>query len=218
MPTPLELLARPAVLDAAGSAPASIRPTACRSSPSTDWLADRSTRAWRSCSCLPPADDRRREAATSPLRAPSLPGRHGHGADPVALLQRLYPADHPVLGAELATPRSARCATPQTLARGTAPAARPGSRGSTWPAPSAWPGSSHRLRQPDGCPWDREQDHLHAAALPARGDLRGLRRAGGRFDARAGRGAGRPVAADRAARAVRGRGRRLRPVRRAARP
>src|SRR6478752_7187969 len=30
------------------------------------------------------------------LAAPVLPGRHGHGNDPVAVLRRLYPADHPV--------------------------------------------------------------------------------------------------------------------------
>ena len=38
--------------------------------------------------------------ATQPdasTQAAALPGRHGHGADPVALLQRLYPADHPIL-------------------------------------------------------------------------------------------------------------------------
>ena len=73
-----------------------------------------------------------------------------------------------------------------------------------------------RLRQPDGCPWDREQTTL-AAAAPARGGLRGLRRARARRDAGAGRGAGRPVAPDRAPRAARGRGGRLRPGGRPAR-
>src|SRR4051794_22689461 len=28
---------------------------------------------------------------------PVLPGRHGHGTEPVTLLRRLYPADHPVM-------------------------------------------------------------------------------------------------------------------------
>src|ERR1044072_3235210 len=43
---------------------------------------------------LPSADGPGRGAADGPL-----PGRHAHGADAVALLRRLYPSDHPVLGA-----------------------------------------------------------------------------------------------------------------------
>ena len=39
------------------------------------------------------------------------------------------------------------------------------------------PWISDRLRAPDGCPWDREQTHRVAAQPPARGGVRGLRRA-----------------------------------------
>ncbi len=85
-----------------------------------------------------------------------LPGRHGHGADPLALLRRLYPTAHPVWG-ELddstvgAIDAAALAAAPHLLPP-LDPAANPaGAFGLAWLV--------HRLRQPDGCPWDREQDH-----------------------------------------------------------
>lgn len=87
----------------------------------------------------------------------ALPGRHGHGADPVALLRRLYPADHPVLDPagshdqpvsefRLGALESARflpAVEPQLSLAG----------------PYGLPWLAARLRAPDGCPWDREQDH-----------------------------------------------------------
>src|SRR6188474_2906342 len=36
------------------------------------------------------------ESAAAEDRFAVLPGRHGHGPDPVDLLRRLYPLDHPV--------------------------------------------------------------------------------------------------------------------------
>ncbi|MEX1335981.1 MAG: nucleoside triphosphate pyrophosphohydrolase [Candidatus Limnocylindrales bacterium] len=86
----------------------------------------------------------------------TLPGRHGHGADPVSLLHRLYPAAHPVLGPAGAS--TVGEVTADQLARGPhlLPALEPGSN----PASAfGLPWLVHRLRQPDGCPWDREQDH-----------------------------------------------------------
>ena len=87
-----------------------------------------------------------------------LPGRAGpSGRDPVTLLQRLYPADHPVgrFGqADAATVTSlddAALATPFYVAPIAAELALAG--------PWAMPWISARLRQPDGCPWDREQTH-----------------------------------------------------------
>ena len=90
-----------------------------------------------------------------------LPGRAGRDEpaahDPLALLRRLYPADHPV----------GRCgasdgATVGSLARGAladpiylAPLAPELAVAGPW----AMPWISDRLRQPDGCPWDREQTH-----------------------------------------------------------
>jgi len=98
--------------------------------------------------------------------APSpLPGRHGpRGGDALALLERLYPA--------------------QALVARLGPAGGPGGGGGTTTVedlrtadlagplylppiapeaavagPWAMPFISNRLRQPDGCPWDREQTH-----------------------------------------------------------
>jgi tetrapyrrole methylase family protein/MazG family protein len=88
----------------------------------------------------------------------ALPGRHGPaGRDPLTLLARLYPADHGVgrfgahegatiadLGAaDLEAPLYVPPLAPELATRG----------------PWAMPWISARLRQPDGCPWDREQTH-----------------------------------------------------------
>jgi tetrapyrrole methylase family protein/MazG family protein len=86
-----------------------------------------------------------------------LPGRHGHGADPVALLQRFYPSDHPILSQANDTTVGQADAVALAAAVHLLPplgaAANPaGAFGLPWLV--------HRLRQPDGCPWDREQDHL----------------------------------------------------------
>jgi tetrapyrrole methylase family protein/MazG family protein len=96
-------------------------------------------------------------AATGPELRP-LPGRNGpFGGDPIGVLRRLYPADHPVgrfgntapttvgelVADDLAAPLYL-CAIAATAAFGGA-----------W----AMPAISARLREPDGCPWDREQTH-----------------------------------------------------------
>ena len=90
--------------------------------------------------------------------AEPLPGRHGpQGRDPLAVLGRLYPDDHPVgrfgvpdettigeLSSEsLAAPLYVRPVTPELALAG----------------PWSMPWISERLRRPDGCPWDREQTH-----------------------------------------------------------
>ncbi len=88
---------------------------------------------------------------------PPVPGRHGHpGEGPIALLARLYPADHPVgrFGGEMTTIGAltdADLGVPLYLAP-VAPEAAPAS-------PWSLPWISSRLRAPDGCPWDREQSH-----------------------------------------------------------
>ena len=93
----------------------------------------------------------------APEMAPILPGRHGHGADPIALIQRLYPADHPVgrfgatEGLTVGELTSDALGAPLYLG----PVAREVAVASPW----AMPWISHRLRLPDGCPWDREQTH-----------------------------------------------------------
>ena len=88
----------------------------------------------------------------------ALPGRHGpRGQDPLAVLGRLYPADHPV----------GRFGAPEPLtigALGSADLAAPlyfGPVSAELAQASPWalPWLSARLRAPDGCPWDREQTH-----------------------------------------------------------
>ncbi len=88
----------------------------------------------------------------------ALPGRHGpRGRDPLAVLARAYPADHPVgrFGAEdvtrVGTLTEADLARPLYLAPIAPEAAVAG--------PWSMPAISARLRAPDGCPWDREQTH-----------------------------------------------------------
>jgi len=87
-----------------------------------------------------------------------LPGRAGPGMrDPVALLQRLYPADHPVGrfgaadGMTVGELGAAALERPLYLA----PIAPELAVAGPW----AMPWISARLRLPDGCPWDREQTH-----------------------------------------------------------
>ena len=107
----------------------------------------------RAASGPPGTTEPTREAAPEPL-----PGRAGPGgADPLAILARLYPADHPVgrfrvaegttigdLGMDdLAGPLYLGPVRPERAVGG----------------PWAMPWISARLRRPDGCPWDREQTH-----------------------------------------------------------
>ncbi|MEA2611506.1 MAG: tetrapyrrole methylase family protein / MazG family protein, partial [Chloroflexota bacterium] len=87
-----------------------------------------------------------------------LPGRAGpRGLEPIPLLRRLYPADHPVGrfgandGTTLATLDAAALLLPIYLA----PVAPELAVAGPW----AMPWISARLRQPDGCPWDQEQTH-----------------------------------------------------------
>jgi tetrapyrrole methylase family protein/MazG family protein len=90
--------------------------------------------------------------------APVLPGRHGPGRDdPVAVLRRLYPADHPVgrFGAAEGLTIGELTADALSGPLYLAPVARDAAFASPW----AMPWISHRLRLPDGCPWDREQTH-----------------------------------------------------------
>ena len=87
-----------------------------------------------------------------------LAGRHGPGgADPLAVLRRLYPADHPVGragaadGLTVGTLEASSLSGPLYLA----PLAPEAAIAGAW----AMPYISARLRRPDGCPWDREQTH-----------------------------------------------------------
>jgi MazG family protein len=111
--------------------------------------------------------DRPGVASTEDAAGPPspLPGRHGpRGRDALALLERLYPGDAlvarlgPAGGSEgtggsttVEELRTTDLAGPLYLPPIAPEAAVAG--------PWAMPFISNRLRQPDGCPWDREQTH-----------------------------------------------------------
>ena len=87
-----------------------------------------------------------------------LPGRHGPGGgDPLSALRRLYPGSHPVgrFGTADATTVDALDGDSLSAPLYLAPLAPEAAVAGPWSMP--W--ISHRLRQPDGCPWDREQTH-----------------------------------------------------------
>ena len=99
-----------------------------------------------------------RAAGASDVAVEPLPGRAGpRSGDPLDLIRRLYPADHPVGrfgavdGSTVGSLGPDSLATPIYLAPVTPEMALAG--------PWAMPWISARLRQPDGCPWDREQTH-----------------------------------------------------------
>jgi tetrapyrrole methylase family protein/MazG family protein len=90
--------------------------------------------------------------------AERLPGRHARSAgDALAVLRRLYPADHPVgrIGLAEATTIGELDAGALAGPLYVGPVAPELALASPW----ALPWIAHRLRQPDGCPWDREQTH-----------------------------------------------------------
>jgi tetrapyrrole methylase family protein/MazG family protein len=87
-----------------------------------------------------------------------LPGRYPPAdGDALALLKRLYPADHPVgrIGMPEATTIGQLDAAAFAGPLYVGPVAPERALASPW----ALPWIAHRLRQPDGCPWDREQTH-----------------------------------------------------------
>lgn len=89
---------------------------------------------------------------------PPLPGRHGpRGMDPLAVLRRLYPDEHPVgrFGVPEGTTIGGLTADDLAVPLYLAPVAPVADCASPWGMP--W--ISDRLRAPDGCPWDREQTH-----------------------------------------------------------
>jgi MazG family protein len=87
-----------------------------------------------------------------------LPGRAGPGGETTtSVLRRLYPGDHPVgrAGAPDGTTIASLTEDDLSGAFYIAPLRREAAFASPW----ALPWMSARLRQPDGCPWDREQTH-----------------------------------------------------------
>ncbi|MGC8635112.1 MAG: nucleoside triphosphate pyrophosphohydrolase [Candidatus Limnocylindrales bacterium] len=87
-----------------------------------------------------------------------LPGRAGHGSTPLDVLRALYPSNHPVLGLDGAPDTTLAALDPAELSRAPhlLPALGPLAN---LASPHGLPWIAARLRAPDGCPWDREQDH-----------------------------------------------------------
>ena len=87
-----------------------------------------------------------------------LPGRHGpSGRDPLAVLRRLYPGDHPV--GRIGSADGATVGGLEAAALGGPLYLGPVAHDQAFASPWAMPWISERLRRPDGCPWDREQTH-----------------------------------------------------------
>jgi tetrapyrrole methylase family protein/MazG family protein len=89
----------------------------------------------------------------------ALAGRAAHASSAATLLRSLYPPDHPVHGLATATDSTIGDLTDDALATSAhlIPALEPLANVAS---PHALPWLVARLRAPDGCPWDREQDHL----------------------------------------------------------
>jgi tetrapyrrole methylase family protein/MazG family protein len=89
----------------------------------------------------------------------ALPGRAAHGADAAEMLRGLYPQDHQIHGLAGRPDSTVADITNDDLAIGSyyLPAVTSLANVSS---PHALPWLVARLRAPDGCPWDREQDHL----------------------------------------------------------
>jgi tetrapyrrole methylase family protein/MazG family protein len=94
-----------------------------------------------------------------PVDAAPLPGRAAHAASAAEMLRALYPADHPVYRIPGGQPATIAEMTDDGLTASAhfLPAVEPLKNGAS---PFSLPWLVARLRAPDGCPWDREQDHL----------------------------------------------------------
>jgi len=88
-----------------------------------------------------------------------LPGRGAHGDSATQMLRDLYPADHPAYGLSGTQDTTVGQLADASIDRHTyfLPAVEPLAN---LASPHALPWLVARLRAPDGCPWDREQDHL----------------------------------------------------------
>jgi tetrapyrrole methylase family protein/MazG family protein len=105
------------------------------------------------------ADGTKAAASPSLPSASVLPGRQAHGTSAIAMLRALYPQTHPVHGLDGAGDTTIGALTDGDLATGAryVPALEPLANVTS---PHGLPWLVARLRAPDGCPWDREQDHL----------------------------------------------------------
>jgi tetrapyrrole methylase family protein/MazG family protein len=97
--------------------------------------------------------------ADGDFKPDTVPGRLAHSASAASLLRALYPGDHQVSALAGGAATTVASLTDDALASG--PHYLPAVDALTNVAsPHALPWLVARLRAPDGCPWDREQDHL----------------------------------------------------------
>jgi tetrapyrrole methylase family protein/MazG family protein len=94
-----------------------------------------------------------------PSFTPALPGRAAHAGSATQMLRAVYPAEHPVRPILGGAPATVGEVTDVQLAVEAhfLPGVDPLANGAS---PYSLPWLVARLRAPDGCPWDREQDHL----------------------------------------------------------
>jgi len=89
----------------------------------------------------------------------SLPGRAAQATSGAQMLRALYPVDHPVAALDGTLESTVGKVTDAELESGAHFVPALSSLANT-ASPHALPWLVARLRAPDGCPWDREQDHL----------------------------------------------------------
>ena len=99
-----------------------------------------------------------RPGPDSSFDPPTLPGRAAHGASASEMLRALYPASHPVHALKGADTTVGRLTDEDLQAGAHFVAALSHLENMTSPYSLPW--LVARLRAPDGCPWDREQNHL----------------------------------------------------------
>ncbi|MDQ5839980.1 MAG: nucleoside triphosphate pyrophosphohydrolase [Chloroflexota bacterium] len=92
-----------------------------------------------------------------PIVAGTLPGRHVRSG-PQAVLAAMYPHGHPIRPLSAGDPSTVDAVDDATLRAGDwlVPALPPDDN---LASPHGMAAISARLRAPDGCPWDRRQDH-----------------------------------------------------------
>ena len=100
-----------------------------------------------------------KSSAESGFEPHSLPGRAAHATSGAEMLRGLYPVDHKVIPIDGSSEWTIGTITDAQLQTGShfLPAVSPMANIAS---PHALPWLVARLRAPDGCPWDREQDHL----------------------------------------------------------
>jgi len=91
--------------------------------------------------------------------AAPLAGRAAHASSPAQMLRALYPADHPVSPIDDGQPVTIAQVTDDQLAADAHFLAAVDAI-DNGASPYSLPWLVARLRAPDGCPWDREQNHL----------------------------------------------------------